>query len=211
MVESVDVRKHWQRVYGEKAPDEVSWYQDHPTYSLELIRATGLGRHARVLDVGGGASRLVDFLLEVGFVRVGVLDIAESALAEARRRLGASADRVEWIEGDVRSFQPPDPWNLWHDRAVFHFLLDPLDRAAYQTALHRSVAEGGHVVIATFGPHGPTHCSGLEVARYSPTDLAGEFGPALELVESRTERHRTPTGAEQEFVYGRFVRTAVTS
>ena len=203
------IREHWQRVYSEKELERVSWYQDHPTHSLDLIRATGLGRDARILDVGGGASKVVDYLLDAGFTQVSVLDIAGSALAKAQRRLGASADRVEWIEADVRTFHPSHPWDLWHDRAVFHFLVDPVDRAAYHAALDRSVPEGGHVVIATFGPLGPTDCSGLEVARYSSTDLAGELGPTLQLIESRTERHRTPSGTEQEFVYGRFIRVAV--
>ena len=205
------VREHWHRFYGKKMSEQVSWYQEHPTDSLDLIRATGLGKQARVLDVGGGTSKLVDCLLEIGFTRVGVLDITGSALAEAQRRLGASADRVEWIEADVRTFQPSHSWDLWHDRAVFHFLTDPADRAAYHAALDRTVPEGGHVVVATFGPQGPTHCSGLEVVRYSSTDLAAEFGPTLQLIESRTERHRTPYGAEQEFVYGRFTRVPVAS
>ena len=199
-------------MYREKAPDEVSWYEEHPSVSLDLIRATGLGHEARVLDVGGGASRLVDCLLEGGFVHVGVLDIAGPSLAASRERLGAvggpPADAVEWIEADVRTFRPSAPWDSWHDRAVFHFLLDPDDRAAYRATLARTVPEGGHVVVATFGPGGPQRCSGLEVCRYSPQSLAEELGPALRLVESRIERHRTPSGAEQEFVYGRFVRTA---
>jgi SAM-dependent methyltransferase len=210
MVEPMGVREHWQRIYREKAPEQVSWYQEHPTCSLDLIRATGLSTHARILDVGGGASRLVDLLLEAGFAQVGVLDISSSALAEVRRRLGASAARVEWIEADVRTFDPSHTWDLWHDRAVFHFLVDPTDRADYQAALQRSVPEGGHVVIATFGPGGPPRCSGLDVVRYSPTDLAEEFEPTLRLIESRIERHRTPSGTEQEFVFGRFARTAVT-
>ncbi len=205
------VREHWHRVYGKKTSEQVSWYQEHPTASLDLIRATGLGKQARILDVGGGTSKLVDCLLEIGFTRVGVLDITGSALAEAQRRLGASADRVEWIEADVRTFQPSHSWDLWHDRAVFHFLTDPAHRAAYHAALDRTVPEGGHVVVATFGPQGPTHCSGLEVVRYSSAHLAAEFGPTLQLIESRTERHRTPSGAEQEFVYGRFTRVPVAS
>lgn len=207
----MDVREHWHRVYRKKTSEQASWYQEHPTDSLDLIRATGLGKQARILDVGGGTSKLVDFLLEMGFTRVGVLDIAGSALAEAQRRLGASADRVEWIEADVRTFQPSHSWDLWHDRAVFHFLTDPADRVAYHAVLDRTVPEGGHVLLATFGPQGPTHCSGLEVVRYSPTELAAEFGPTLRLIESRTERHRTPSGAEQEFVYGRFTRVPAAS
>lgn len=202
----MSTRDHWQGVYEAKAPDAVSWYQETPATSLELIQAAGVGPDARILDVGGGASRLVDHLLENGFRRVGVLDLAGSALHVARARLGAKADAVEWIEGDVTSWEPGEPWDLWHDRAVFHFLVSEEDRAAYRARLLSALRSGGHAVVATFGPGGPLRCSGLEVKRHSVDELAAFFGPELALVESREEVHETPAGKKQEFVFARFRR-----
>lgn len=202
-------RAHWERVWSACSPEEVSWHQRHPALSLELIRATGAGPQAWILDVGGGASTLVDHLLAAGFERVAVLDIAPTALDLARQRLGERASGVRWLEGDVRRFVPPHPFDVWHDRAVFHFLTEKEDRAAYRAALECSLAAGGEAIIATFGPEGPTRCSGLDVVRYGPEGIASELGSGFVLIESLEERHRTPAGIEQRFVYGRFRRRGV--
>jgi SAM-dependent methyltransferase len=173
---------------------------------LELIRATGSGRDARILDVGGGVSALADRLLEDGFERVGVLDVSAAALSASRQRLGSASHGVDWIRCDVVEYRAREPWNVWHDRAVFHFLVDPVDRARYRDALYRAVPEGGHVIVATFGPDGPERCSGLPTLRCSAEDIAGELGAGVELIDSRTETHLTPSGMWQEFVYARLVR-----
>ncbi len=202
---------HWERVYGSKSPEEVSWYQRRPTVSLDLIQATGVPQAARILDVGGGASTLADHLLDAGYGRLGVLDVAEAALAQARRRLGARADAVEWFVSDVTTFVSPHPWDVWHDRAVFHFLVDADDRRAYRETLERCVPAAGHVVIATFGPSGPTRCSGLDVVRYSAEGLAQELGSAVRLLDSRMEEHVTPGGRVQECMFARFRRVGDTA
>jgi ubiquinone/menaquinone biosynthesis C-methylase UbiE len=192
---------HWEQVYRSKPADAVSWYQEHATRSLEMIDAVG-GRDSRIVDVGGGASTLVDDLVAEGFRQVTVLDLSESALAVARARLGAKAGMVRWIAGDIREVALPErAFDIWHDRAVFHFLTDAADRAAYVRQVMRSVKPGGHVIVATFGPDGPERCSGLPVKRYSADELHHEFGPAFELVEHASEPHATPWGTVQHFVY----------
>jgi len=174
--------------------------------SLELIAATGVGEDARILDVGGGASLLVDRLLEAGFGRVGVLDISGTALRLARERLGRVAERVDWIEEDLLGYSSAASWDVWHDRAVFHFLVDPLDRERYRGAVRGSVARDGHVIVATFSPSGPERCSGLPTLRCSAGEIAVELGDDFELVEERLEDHTTPAGAVQPFVYARLRR-----
>jgi SAM-dependent methyltransferase len=199
-------REHWQDVYARRADDEVSWYQARPVASLELIARTGAGCGARIVDVGGGASRLVDALLDSGHARVAVLDVAEAALARARARLGARAGRVEWIAADVRTWAPDGPFEVWHDRAAFHFLVRPEDRDAYRATLLRAIPAGGHAVVATFAPDGPDRCSGLPVMRWEPEALAAELGPTFRLVESLREDHVTPAGKVQRFQFSRLVR-----
>jgi ubiquinone/menaquinone biosynthesis C-methylase UbiE len=195
-------KEHWEKVYQTKEPDTVSWFQEHATRSLELIRSVGPSLDAQVIDVGGGASTLVDDLLSNGFKNVSVLDLSVSALAVARKRLGAAGDRVTWIAGDICTVNLPDQaYDIWHDRAVFHFLTDPVDRAAYVQQVMKSVKPGGHVIVATFSPDGPEQCSGLPVARYAPGELHQEFGPAFELLEHTSEEHKTPWGSVQHFVY----------
>lgn len=195
-------QEHWERVYQTKQPDAVSWFQEHATQSLDIIRSASASLDANLIDVGGGASTLVDDLLNSGFKNVSVLDLSASALSVARKRLGAVGDRVTWIAGDIRSVDlPGHKYDIWHDRAVFHFLTDPVDRAAYVQQVMKSVKPGGHVIVATFAPDGPEQCSGLPVARYAPGELHQEFGPAFELVEHMSEEHRTPWGSVQHFVY----------
>lgn len=197
---------HWDRAYAAAMASGRSWYQAEPSLSLQLIAATGLGPEGRVLDVGGGTSYLVDRLLASGYAHVGVLDISPTAISEARDRLGADAARVEWFVADATSFDSPHPWEIWHDRATFHFLTEPADRAAYRAVLLDSLAPGGQVILATFGPSGPERCSGLPAVRYSAAALATELGGQFRLVESIEEPHTTPAGRVQDFLYCRFVR-----
>lgn len=198
----MQTKSHWDQVYRSKPADSVSWYQPHALRSLALIRGVAGSCDARILDVGAGASTLVDDLLDAGMTRVSVLDISGAALEEARRRLGLRAGAVRWIEGDITSVSlEPASVDVWHDRAVFHFLTDPQDRAAYVRQVRRAVRPGGHVIIAAFGPDGPLQCSGLPVVRYAPEELHAQFGGAFELVAHQTEDHRTPSGAIQHFVY----------
>jgi ubiquinone/menaquinone biosynthesis C-methylase UbiE len=193
---------HWDRVYSSRSPDAVSWYQPHATLSLELIKAVGAVAATRIIDVGGGASTLVDDLLAGGIGQLTVLDISAGALRVARERLGEAASRVNWIAGDITQVAlETGAYDIWHDRAVFHFLTDAADRAAYVARVRRAVRPGGHVIVAAFGPEGPAECSGLPVVRYEPGALHAEFGRRFELLEHLTEQHRTPAGTVQQFVY----------
>lgn len=195
-------QEHWERVYRTKQPDAVSWFQEHATRSLEIIRSIGAASDAQIIDVGGGASTLVDDLLTGGFKHVSVLDLSASALDVARKRLGLLGQSVTWISGDIRTVGLPEQtYDIWHDRAVFHFLTDPADRTAYVRQVMKSVKRGGHVIVATFAPDGPEQCSGLPVARYDPDQLHDEFGPTFELLEHASEEHKTPWGSVQHFVY----------
>jgi SAM-dependent methyltransferase len=198
------VRKnHWERIYSGKAERELGWFQERPTVSLELIARSSLPPDARIVDVGGGASRLVDCLLAGGYTDVTVLDVAEAPLAQARRRLGPQAARVTWIVADVTEWKPPAPFDLWHDRAVFHFLTDPDDRDAYRNVLRRAVRPGGIAIIGTFALDGPERCSGLPVVRYSPQSLRDELGAGFELLDGAADGHQTPGGAVQRFQFAR--------
>ena len=204
----VDPQQHWESIYRSKATDEVSWFQSHAGSSLRLIHDTGAGLDARIIDVGGGASVLVDNLLDTGYRDLTVLDLSESALAETRKRLGARASQVSWLASDItQASLPANAYDVWHDRAVFHFLTDPADRVRYVQQVLHAVKPGGHVIVATFGPGGPLQCSGLDVVRYAPDTLHAEFGAAFRLLRHETEVHQTPTGREQEFVYCYCVRT----
>lgn len=198
---NTESQNHWNRVYTTKAVDAVSWYQTQPRISLELIAAAKLSLDAAIIDVGGGASVLVDCLLAQGYNELSVLDISAAALKSARARLGADAAKVHWIEADVREFAPPQRYDLWHDRAVFHFLTDPADRAAYMATLRRSLNPHAHVVVATFALDGPARCSGLDVAHYDAAALHAQFGDGFEMLDSRRETHITPAGAEQRFTW----------
>lgn len=202
----MDVKTHWQQFYDQHAPEGVSWYQAEPATSLALMARAGTATDAPVIDVGGGASLLVDRLLERGFSRLAVLDVSANALTYARRRLGASAERVAWYECDVTQFDPPHAFALWHDRAVFHFLVEAADRAAYVSVLRRTLDPGAQVIIATFAPDGPERCSGLPVRRYDAGTLCTELGEDFRLQEELAETHLTPAGAEQRFRWFRLLR-----
>ena len=196
--------EHWNQVYQTKGTDDVSWYQRRPDVSLAMITASGVSRDAGIIDVGGGASTLVDFLLDDGYSNLAVLDLSAAALSHSRSRLGARADGVEWFVTDVTSFEPPHRFGLWHDRAVFHFLTAAEDRRGYVATLRRTLQPGGSVVISTFAPDGPPTCSGLEVMRYDAQTLCAELGVEFQLQEVRHETHRTPWQSEQRFIYLRF-------
>ena len=195
-------RDHWERIYQSTSATEVSWYQPTPAVSLELIRKVAPDLDTPIIDVGGGASTLVDGLLDDGYRNVTVLDLAGAALDVARRRLGERAARVTWIEADVLSAPLPAGGHaVWHDRAVFHFLTDLRDRERYVAQVHDAVRAKGYVIVASFAPDGPTRCSGLDVVRYSPESMHAQFGSAFRLLESVGEDHHTPSGATQAFLY----------
>ncbi|WFU85694.1 class I SAM-dependent methyltransferase [Bradyrhizobium sp. CIAT3101] len=201
-----DRTTHWDNVYATKGETEVSWFQDSPATSLELIRAAHPDHHAAIIDIGGGASRLVDALLQDGYRDIAVLDLSANALDAARKRIGAAASTIDWIVADATTWQPAKTWDIWHDRAAFHFLTDPHDRAAYVERLRSVVAPDGHVIIATFAPDGPEKCSGLPVQRHDSASLSAELGPEFELIETRSEVHHTPWHSTQAFQFSRFRR-----
>lgn len=201
-----DRKTHWENVYGSKSPLEVSWYQQKPGLSLRLIRDTGLDHGAPIIDVGGGASTLVDHLCSEGFKNIGVLDVSARALTHARLRLAEKASDVEWYEADVTGFDPPHPFALWHDRAVFHFLTDRADRKKYVQVLKRALQPGGHLIIMAFAIGGPKKCSGLDIVQYDAKKLQAELGDSFQLMETGHEGHITPGGNEQNFAYFRFTR-----
>jgi 2-polyprenyl-3-methyl-5-hydroxy-6-metoxy-1,4-benzoquinol methylase len=201
-------KAHWENIYTVKAPAEVSWYQPHPETSLELITRTGIEKAAQIIDVGGGASTLVDDLLSQGYSNITVLDIASAALEKSQARLGTRATSVTWVEADItQASLPPAHYDLWHDRAVFHFLTEAKDRLSYTRAVEKSLKPGGHLIVATFAADGPKKCSGLDIVRYSPDELRGQFGDHFRLIESLDEAHQTPFGSEQRFIYCHFQKT----
>jgi len=197
---------HWDNIYAQRQPAELAWYQAHPETSLRLIAASGVGKDAALIDIGGGASLLVDKLVEAGYAEVTVLDISAAAIAAAQMRLGARAEAVRWLTQDVIAFAPPEKYALWHDRAVFHFLTEAADRQVYLAAAASALDGGGQMIIATFAPDGPEKCSGLPVVRYDAQSLAKEAGEPFELLESCGETHVTPGGVKQSFSYCRFRR-----
>jgi SAM-dependent methyltransferase len=198
----MDQQEHWERIHGTRAPVDASWYRPHLDRSLAFIEGAGLPPSARIIDVGGGASTLVDDLLDRGFKAVTVLDISSAAIDRVRERLGARGNAVTWLVGDITTIDLPEHhYDFWHDRAVFHFLTDDDARARYISAVRRSLKIDGHIVVATFGPQGPERCSGLNVVRYSADALHAQFGGQFRKVASHTEIHTTPWGTEQEFMY----------
>ena len=195
-------KTHWENVYQSKSDRQVSWYREHLDNSLRLILETGAGREAAIVDVGGGSSTLADDLLDDGFADITVLDISAAAIEKSRARLGAKAAQLEWLEADItQAALPENRFDIWHDRAVFHFLTEAEDRRKYVRQVMRSLKPGGHIIVASFGLGGPQKCSGLDVVRYSPETMHDEFGSKFELVRSLNETHETPFGTTQEFVY----------
>jgi len=201
-----DRQAHWQNVYKTRGEREVSWSQPSPEPSLGLIERFAPGTGDSIVDIGGGASRLVDALRERGYGNVTVLDLSEAALLSAKARLGAEAGSVQWVAADVTKWQPPQAFDIWHDRAAFHFLVDTRDRHAYIARLYQGVKSGGHAIIATFALDGPEKCSGLPVQRYDHAALGRALGAAFEVVHHQPHRHVTPWGAAQSFQFSVFRR-----
>lgn len=202
-----DAADHWRQAHAEKSPEEQGWYEPVPQRSIDLVRATGLPPEAGIIDVGGGASALAEHLLKAGCTDLTVADISAVALEEARGRLGGPGEEIEWILADVRDHDFARQYDLWHDRALFHFMVEPEDREAYLRTLARTLRPGGHLVLATFGPQGPEQCSGLPVARYDDDGLAQTLGAELVLRSSSLVLHHTPAGASQQFLYSLFRRS----
>lgn len=198
----MDMQKHWQATYQTKDHEKVSWYSPHLETSLALIQRAASDRSVSILDVGGGPSTLVDDLVAAGYDKITVLDIAPAAIEQTRKRLGPAAQAVEWIVGDITTAAlSARSYDVWHDRAVFHFLTEPAQRAAYVRQATSALKPGGHVILGVFAMNGPQKCSGVDVVRYSVESLQGEFGAQFRLIESSSESHRTPFGTSQPFVY----------
>ena len=201
-VNGMDAQAHWERIYAEKVPTEVSWYRPHLETSLALVEQYAPGRSSAVIDIGGGVSTLVDDLLAREYENITVLDISQTAIDANRKRLGRASERIAWLVGDITKVElESSAYDVWHDRAVFHFLTAPSDRTAYVRQVARAMKRGGHVIISAFGPEGPTKCSGLDVVRYAAESLHAEFGAGFRLLSSSVEQHHTPFGTIQQFVY----------
>jgi SAM-dependent methyltransferase len=195
-------QEHWEQIYRTKAPDQLSWYSPRLSASLELIERASVSRKAAVIDVGGGESTLVDDLLARGYQNITLLDISRVAIDANKKRLGKKAERVHWLKADITKVElEPARFDVWHDRAVFHFLTASNDRVAYVRQVVKAVKQGGHVIVSTFGPEGPTRCSGLDVVRYDAESLHNEFGKRFRLLESSKQLHYTPVGTTQQFLY----------
>ena len=198
----MDVKTHWEKIYKTKAPDAVSWYRSHLETSLALIERTATGPSSAIIDIGGGESTLADDLLSRGYQNVTILDISETAIEVCKKRIGEAASRIRWMVADVtRTELDTLAYDVWHDRAVFHFLTTTAQRKAYVRNVARSVKRGGHVIVSTFGPEGPMRCSGLEVMRYDADSLHDQFGARFNLIGSSKELHQTPFGTTQQFLY----------
>lgn len=203
-----DPKAHWQEIYASKATTAVSWYQETPEPSLDLLQLVGAKRDTGIVDIGGGGSILTDTLLALGFADLSVLDISQAVLEVVQERLGAAAGKVDWIVADVTQWRPERSYDIWHDRAAFHFLVAEEDRVAYVERLRSALPVGGHAVIGTFAPDGPKKCSGLPVQRYDARSLSIALGIGFQLIDSRRYDHATPWGATQHFHFGTFRREA---
>ena len=199
---------HWQSVYTSKGEHEVSWFQESPEPSLALIKQAGAARDSAIIDIGGGASRLVDTLVGLDYADITVLDLSAAALAAAQARLGRDAEKVRWIVADVTAWEPPRIYDLWHDRAAFHFLVEESERQAYVARLTKALKPGGHAIIATFAPDGPERCSGLPVMRYDAASLSEILGSAFVMLNTQRHEHATPWGTRQQFQFSTFRRAA---
>ena len=197
-------KAHWNRVYEKNSPSEVGWYQEHPEMSLKLIAATGVGLDGSIIDVGGGTSKLSGILLDQGYKKLTVLDISGSSIEGAKLQFGQKYKDITWIEADITTFNFTENFDIWHDRAVFHFLTESLDRKRYVSSVNEALKPGGYLIISTFGLEGPPRCSGLKVVRYSPETLSNEFGDGFKLLETIDEIHTTPSKIQQQFIYCRF-------
>jgi SAM-dependent methyltransferase len=198
----MDTKTHWEEIYKTKTSDAVSWYRPHLETSLALIERAAEGYSASIIDVGGGESTFVDDLLARGYANLTVLDVSQTAVDVTKKRLGLTAERIHWLVADITEvYLPQSTYDVWHDRAVFHFLTAPEQHIAYVRQIANALKSGGHVIIGTFGPEGPTQCSGLDVIRYDADSLHDQFGVRFRLEESTKELHRTPFGTTQQFLY----------
>ncbi|MFW2374153.1 MAG: class I SAM-dependent methyltransferase [Gammaproteobacteria bacterium] len=197
-------KKHWEQVYSNKTPLEVSWFQNEPSLSLQLINESGIDKTAAIIDIGGGASRLVDHLLEQAYHNLAVLDLSSSAIQHAQTRLGELQSQVEWFVEDITEFTPSRKFDLWHDRAVFHFLTEASDREQYKQCLQQGLMSGGHLIIATFALGGPEKCSGLDIVQYDANKISAELGDSYQLLDVHYELHITPAEKQQKFNYFHF-------
>ncbi|MFZ0235853.1 MAG: class I SAM-dependent methyltransferase [Xanthobacteraceae bacterium] len=197
---------HWRKVYKEKGEKQVSWFQEKPAISLELIHGIGVKQNSAIIDIGGGASRLVDVLIRDGYRDLTVLDLSDDAVAITRSRLAERAVLVKWSVADMTEWEPSREYDLWHDRAAFHFLTEAADRAAYLDRLTQAIGPGGHAIIGTFAIDGPERCSGLPVMRYDATLLSAALGRAFALIGTRRHDHTTPAGGVQQFLFSVFRR-----
>lgn len=201
---SVVRQAHWENIYATKRETELSWSQGTPAPSLELLALVGATPRSSIIDIGGGASRVVDYLVSEGYTDVTVLDLSEAALAAAKARIGDRAKDVNWVVADVTTWEPSQTYDVWHDRAMFHFLTDPADQTAYVDRLRHALRRGGHVIIGTFALDGPEKCSGLSVVRYDADRLGAALGPEFVRVDARAHKHVTPWGAAQPFQFSTF-------
>ena len=195
---------HWQNVYNKKNENEVSWYQKSPKLSLEFVKSLNLSLDAEIIDIGAGESRLVDNLLEMGFVNLSVLDISSKSIEKTKKRLGLKSKLVNWIVSDINNFNPTKIYDLWHDRAAFHFLKDSEEIDNYVKLVKSSLHNQGNLIIATFSENGPLKCSGLEVSRYSENSISDLFNNDFELIKSQKSIHKTPFSTSQEFLFSKF-------
>ncbi|UEQ74532.1 class I SAM-dependent methyltransferase [Chryseobacterium arthrosphaerae] len=202
MNNSSEHKNHWENVYETKNPDQVSWTQAKPQTSLDFISSFGLGKEARIIDIGGGDSNLVDFLLQEGYENITVLDISSKALEKAKERLGDAAAKVKWIATDITAFEPAETYDIWHDRAAFHFLTNQEHVSKYMGIAEKSIT--GFMVLGTFSKNGPTKCSGLDIQQYDEESLSSEFESGFEKIQCLTEDHTTPFGTVQNFVFCSF-------
>ena len=199
-------KDHWERIYQKHAPTEVGWYQAYPERSLKLINNTGVGNDSRIIDIGGGTSKLSEHLHHKGYKKLEVLDISKKSIEKARSQIGEKSSRINWIEADVTKYSFRKQYDVWHDRAVFHFLAKEEDRKGYVNSLNQALKLNGHLIIATFSLDAPSKCSGLPVVRYSPEILQNELGDNFNLVEALVEDHVTPSGVKQNFIFCRFIK-----
>jgi SAM-dependent methyltransferase len=201
-----DRKKHWNRIYEKNLPSEVGWYQDYPKMSLKLIATTKVGADGSIIDIGGGTSKLSGILLDQGYKRLTVLDLSGKAIEKAKRQLAENSNRITWIEADVTKYDFKEKFDVWHDRAVFHFLTEVEDRKEYIHSLNQALTLNGHLIIGTFGLDAPPKCSGLPVVRYEPETLHNELGNNFNLAETFFEDHVTPSGVKQKFIFCRFIK-----
>ncbi len=200
-------KAHWDKIYNKYSPDELGWHQEYPDTSLRFIGEAGLGRDARIIDIGGGTSRLTEVLLDKNYNYLSVFDISSNALRASRERLGKRGKRITWIEGDITTYVFNQEYDVWHDRAVFHFLTEKTDRNNYLKTLDSTLSTRGHVIISTFSPEAPPKCSGLPIMRYTPELLQNEIGSRFNLINSTEEMHNTPGNTQQKFIYCHFIRS----